>query len=244
MPIYSESDLVVPALIIIAASPDGITTSELSKQLRTRLEPSGDDLTLLAGRNDDKFSQKVRNLKSHETLERKKLATFTDGKYLITDSGRTFASDGSEILQSLKAQGFTENERESALNVDYKDIVIEEGERTVANRSIVRRSSQLKQAALKHFADKDGSIACVGCGFRAEEVYGPGARGLVEIHHTKPLYLSAGKIEMAIADALNYVQPLCPNCHRIVHRDPSKCMPIADLKQLVLRKGPAAASKA
>jgi hypothetical protein len=130
MPVYSESDLVVPALIIIAANPNGITTSELSKELRIRLEPSDDDLTLLAGRYDDKFSQKVRNLKSHETLERKGLATFTDGRFLITETGRKFAFEGGEILQSLKSQGFTEAERQSALENDYEDIVIEEGERT------------------------------------------------------------------------------------------------------------------
>jgi hypothetical protein len=43
MPVYSEADLVVPALVIIAENPNGITTSELLRQLRARLEPSGDD---------------------------------------------------------------------------------------------------------------------------------------------------------------------------------------------------------
>jgi hypothetical protein len=156
MPIYSESDLVVPAVVIIAANPSGITTTELSKQLRERLEPSGDDLVLLDNRTDDRFSQKVRNLKSHDILEKKDLATHIDGKYFITDYGRKFASEGVEILQSLKAQGFTESERQSALDRDYKDIVIEEGDRTIANRSVVRRSATLKAAALKHFADEDG----------------------------------------------------------------------------------------
>jgi predicted HNH restriction endonuclease len=233
MPVYSETDLVVPAVVIIAANPSGITTAELSKQLRERLEPSGDDLTLLDNRGDDKFSQKVRNLKSHDTLEKKGLATYADGKYLITTKGRKFASDGVEILQSLKAQGFTESERESALDRDYEDIVIEEGERTIANRSVVRRSSALKAAALKHFADKDGSIECIGCGFRAEQVYGLSVRGLIEIHHTKPLYLAEGKMEISIGEALKAVEPLCPNCHRVVHRDASKCMPIAELKKLI-----------
>ena len=233
MPVYSESDLVVPAVVIIAANPEGITTTELSKQLRERLEPSGDDLTLLAGRNDDKFSQKVRNLKSHDTLEKKGLATFKDEKFFITNNGRRFATDGIEILQSLKAQGFTESQRQSALDMDYEDIVIEEGERTIANRSVVRRSSTLKIAALKHFADKDGSIECVGCGFRAEQIYGPSARGLIEIHHTKPLYLVESKTETSIAEALKYVEPLCPNCHSVVHRDLSKCLPTAELKKLV-----------
>ncbi len=32
------------------------------------MEPSGEDLQILQDRNDDKFSQKVRNIKSHDTL--------------------------------------------------------------------------------------------------------------------------------------------------------------------------------
>ena len=48
MPIYSETDLVVPpALEINALRPDGITTAELQSELRASVLPSGDDLTLL-----------------------------------------------------------------------------------------------------------------------------------------------------------------------------------------------------
>lgn len=233
MPTYSETDLVIPALAIIAAHHQGVTTTELSKQLRAQLRPSDDDLTILAGRNDDKFSQKVRNLKSHETLERKGVATFINGQFHITDAGRSLASSGSEILLSLRTQGFTETQRRSALDRNYQNILIEEGERTILNRSVVRRSFLLKRAALRHFADQSGSIACVGCGFRAENVYGADARGLIEIHHTRPLFLTPGKLRLTIAVALNNVAPLCPNCHRMVHRDPSRCMPIAELQRLV-----------
>jgi DNA end-binding protein Ku len=42
------------------------------------------DATILADRNDDKFSQKVRNLKSHETLEKRGIATFKLRLYHIT----------------------------------------------------------------------------------------------------------------------------------------------------------------
>ena len=236
MPTYSESDLIIPALAIIAAHPQGVATTELSKQLRTQLRPSGDDLTILSGRHDDKFSQKVRNLKSHETLDRKGFATFINGRFQITNAGKTLASAGGEILLSLRAQGFTETQRRSALDRNYKNILIEEGERTVVSRSVVRRSALLKHAAIKHFSDQHGSIACVGCGFRAENVYGPEAVGLIEIHHTRPLFLNPGKLRIAITLALNSVAPLCPNCHRMVHRDPSRCMPISELKRLVLRQ--------
>ena len=93
MPTFSKSDLVIPALEIIAASRDGIGTSELSSILRRQLKPTGDDLDILAGRNDDKFSQKVRNLKSHDTLERRRLATFVNGLYHITQAGEALVSE-------------------------------------------------------------------------------------------------------------------------------------------------------
>lgn len=32
------------------------------------MNPSGEDCKILSGRGDDKFSQKVRNLKSHNSL--------------------------------------------------------------------------------------------------------------------------------------------------------------------------------
>ena len=111
MAIYSETDLVVPALEIIARRPDGITTTELQSQLRASLRPSGDDLTLLDGRNDDKFSQKVRNLKSHNALERKGFATFGHGRYKITASGETIARSGKAVMSALSDQGFRKTKR-------------------------------------------------------------------------------------------------------------------------------------
>jgi predicted HNH restriction endonuclease len=233
MSTYSESDLIVPAVAIIAAHPNGISTSDLSQKLRAQLRPSGDDLTILENRSDDKFSQKVRNLKSHDTLERKELTTFINGKYYVTENGEKFAFEGSEILRALIAQGFSEAQKQAALDRNYSGIFIEEGEKTIVSRRVVRRSSILKQAALKHFADQNGSIACAGCGFRAEKIYGQDALGLIEIHHTEPLYLTGQKLRSTIDSALKHVAPLCPNCHRIVHRDPSKCMPISELKSLV-----------
>lgn len=61
---YSEKELRSVAVTIIDEFGE-INTTELQNELRNRLQPSGDDLKILANRNDDKFSQKVRNLVSH-----------------------------------------------------------------------------------------------------------------------------------------------------------------------------------
>jgi hypothetical protein len=171
--VYSESDLIVPALVIIAAHPEGIGTTELSSLLRRQLKPSGEDLEPLLNRTDDKFSQKVRNLKSHDSLEIRGLAVYENSLYQITELGRKMASEGLEIFHSLQDQGFDDEQKRAALDRNYDDIVIEEGERVITNHSVVKRSQMLRRAALKKFSDECDSIASVGCGFRAEAIYGP-----------------------------------------------------------------------
>jgi predicted HNH restriction endonuclease len=232
--IYSETDLVVPALEIIARRHDGITTTELQSELRAILRPSGDDLTLLEGRSDDKFSQKVRNLKSHDTLERKGFATFVDGRYIITPLGETIARSGKAVMAALSEQGFSENQKNEALDKGFEDIAIEEGSTAEVPGTILKRSRILRKIAVAHFSDGNGSIACRGCGFVAENVYGNRARGLIEIHHLKPLFLHKGRpVRASGHEALRYVAPLCPNCHRVVHWDKTRCMPIAELRRIV-----------
>ena len=64
---YSE-DQIVPVVLDIIRDKPGIRTSELISSARSIMKPEGDDLTILDNRNDDKFSQKVRNIKSHNTI--------------------------------------------------------------------------------------------------------------------------------------------------------------------------------
>lgn len=64
---YTENEIAKVAVKVIKNSP-GICTSDLISCIREEMNPSGEDLKLLPKRTDDKFSQKVRNLKSHNTL--------------------------------------------------------------------------------------------------------------------------------------------------------------------------------
>jgi len=82
----------VPALEEIGRH-QGITTADMLVALRRTLRPTGDDLILLDGRTDDRFSQKFRNLKSHNTLKRKGFATFAAGKFFITPKLRSCGFD-------------------------------------------------------------------------------------------------------------------------------------------------------
>jgi hypothetical protein len=109
--LITESDLILPALKAIKnKGPEGITTTELHPILRDALNPQGEDLELLQGRADDKFSQKVRNLKSHDRLENDGLATFENGKYYITDGGKDFIRKFKGISDIYRLQGFSEGQ--------------------------------------------------------------------------------------------------------------------------------------
>ena len=68
---YSEPELVIPALKFMREHKDGVTTSQLIAHLISELQPSGHDIGILPNRSDTYFSQKVRNLKSHEIFVKK-----------------------------------------------------------------------------------------------------------------------------------------------------------------------------
>jgi hypothetical protein len=85
MPRISESDLILPTLYLLDKSSSGLDTSNLITELSKILNPTGEDVAILNGRNDTKFSQIVRNLKSHNTLTSQDYASFNSGIFTITN---------------------------------------------------------------------------------------------------------------------------------------------------------------
>lgn len=103
----SESDLILPALYLLDMEPGGILdTSSLIKKLTAVMHPTGDDVKILSGRNDTYFSQKVRNLKSHNTLERKGYAISKDRRFELTDKGRALVDEEKKSIEYLLFSGF------------------------------------------------------------------------------------------------------------------------------------------
>ena len=98
---FTESELIPVALKIILDKPNGIATKDLIIKLRNLMNPSGEDLEMLSNRNDDKFSQKVRNIKSHRTLENKGYAKFDDDKFFITEKGIEFLNNTNNITHNI-----------------------------------------------------------------------------------------------------------------------------------------------
>ena len=97
MPRISENDLIIPTLQLLNVAPNNtLTTSELIVRLQQVMNPSADDLAILANRNDSRFSQIVRNLKSHNTFNELGYAMYTaslngqSGSFTLTALGQAY----------------------------------------------------------------------------------------------------------------------------------------------------------
>ena len=98
---FTESELIPFALKIILKKTEGIETKFLIEELRNLLYPNGEDLEILPNRSDDKFSQKVRNIKSHQNKEKNGFVKFYDNKFFITEKGINFL-DKITLFDQLK----------------------------------------------------------------------------------------------------------------------------------------------
>ena len=62
-----ENQLVIPALRAAIEVGGEISMTQLIARLIELFEPTGEDAEIIEGRQDSKFSQKVRNLVSHRS---------------------------------------------------------------------------------------------------------------------------------------------------------------------------------
>ncbi len=84
----SENQLIVPALIAMHQSPSHeIQTSDLIEHIADQFTLDDKDLSPLVNRNDEKYTQIVRNLKSHKTLKDFGYAVEIEGGFQITKEG-------------------------------------------------------------------------------------------------------------------------------------------------------------
>ena len=143
--IYTEEELIIPALFELYLKPKGLTTSEIIEALTRNLMPEGADAEILFGRNDTRFSQKVRNLISHkrlhpyvEVIRNGRTTNFRlnqDGKDIVEKSEYFFVNYqdrkkeeeakehydfvGEETFDSVEKYDFIDNIYVSVENVNY-----------------------------------------------------------------------------------------------------------------------------
>lgn len=226
----TESQLVLPALYIISKTDNGfISTSNLIAELEKIMHPTGMDADILAGRNDTYFSQKVRNLKSHDTLCKPGYADNHADGFRITDLGRTMVANHVESLKYLFSDNFNYEDVKDAISSisavkDRKALPVEEivyeGRLISINAKRRVRSQKLRKIAVEHFTHNN-TISCECCGFNFPEFYGKlYGKDCIEIHHKKPIFQYQDEtFEQMVDNALQNLLPVCPNCHRVIHKN-------------------------
>ncbi len=231
--VYAENDLIFPALEALnIVFPDSLSTTDLITTLVEKLQPTGKDIQILKGRKDTYFSQKVRNLKSHNTLVKRGLAIYNNRRWTITPKGKDYLNQNEEIYESLKSQNFNEKDIDKQFDNDFKNLVVEEGIISLRNVKSRKRSQSLRQEKINEVMTKNnGRVFCMVCDFDFSEYYGKQGEGYIEIHHLEPV--SLGPTARDMIEALKKVVPLCSNCHRMVHRFKNRLLSPTELKEII-----------
>jgi 5-methylcytosine-specific restriction protein A len=85
-----------------------------------------------------------------------------------------------------------------------------EGLSTRVNVNRYERSALARYLCVRHHGS-----ACSICGFDFAERYGEEFRGMIHVHHVKPLSQIDRQYEV---DYVTDLLPVCPNCHAVIHR--------------------------
>jgi len=222
----TEKELILPALAVMTKYGK-VNTTELIKYLFEIMQPTGKDVEIIQGRNDTFFSQKVRNLKSHDTLEG--YADYNNGSWKINEDGTKLLMENEQVVDIINdmfdyqdklevLNKHSEKSRNKIIFYDENDVIFE-GRAYKKSSTYRKRSSKLRDAAIQHYT-RNNKICCEICGFNFEIKYGDLGRGYIEIHHKKPICDFAKNTNEAklITEALRNLCPVCSNCHRMLHR--------------------------
>ena len=239
-----ENSMILPALYVMSKCDDGlIETGQLRDKLRTLLNISNEQETRLQGRSDFSFDQIVRNFKSHSSSKGNIMfegyaADVDRGYFQITEKGKEYLSNNLSSLSYLIGNNFEIPDIAEALekindnNALLLNENVSEGGIKELTTKVRERSSKLRSTAIERFTH-NGIIACDCCGFEFKTFYGPkyGEKTCIEIHHLKPIFLyNDGDVNLTIDKALKNLLPVCPKCHRVIHKNKITADAIEDFK--------------
>lgn len=230
-----------------------ITTTAMKEALIDIFKPSGEDNEIIKGRNDTFFTQKVRNLKSHNTLENLGYAIYHDkiigepsGRFQITEAGKEYLDENMDIVDYLLNNTFSSEDLKEAFETVYnnrkedkkieifdENTTVVEGTQAIVKTKVYKRSSKLREKAIQ-FYTVDDRIKCQACCFDFEDFYGDYGKNFIEIHHQKPVFQFDGDdLEKTIEEALGNVVPVCSNCHRMIHKKRENPLSLDELKEYI-----------
>jgi predicted HNH restriction endonuclease len=106
------------------------------------------------------------------------------------------------------------------------DLFPEGGRRTVIINGY-ERSVSARNACIKHYGPK-----CLVCGLDFEKRYGKMGRGFIHVHHIVEISKIGKKYKI---NPKKDLQPVCPNCHAMLHRN-DPMLSIEELKALLIER--------
>ena len=225
----TENDLVIPVIAYLKSNGGFAEIRQFRDYILATYPLSDKDIKMSKRRpGEHMFEQQIRNLTSHHKFEKLGVADAVDGGFRLRETAAKLIETSPEWFFEYLSSGLRADvirrEIESVdsgrrrLSLDER---VNEGEKKTVE-SVMRRSrsSKLRDAAIEKFS-KDGVIACCCCGMTFEGVYGEAfGRDCIEIHHKKPLSMyDDADLGLEIREALKNVIPVCPNCHRVIHRN-------------------------
>lgn len=102
----------------------------------------------------------------------------------------------------------------------------------ILERRRLRYHQKVERANLRKVKQALG-YTCIACGFDFLRTYGELGRDFIEAHHLTPLHQYTESGAVALNASRDFVV-LCANCHRMVHRDRTKTLSIAELQMALL----------
>ncbi|HNK62867.1 MAG TPA: HNH endonuclease [Anaerolineales bacterium] len=94
--------------------------------------------------------------------------------------------------------------------IDMPEGLLLEGAVKRVTINAYERNPTARKKCIAHFG-----VICQICGFDFEKTYGEAGKGLIHVHHLKPLSEIGQGYEI---DPIQDMIPICPNCHAIIHR--------------------------
>ena len=148
----------------------------------------------------------VREYRNRRTQEACRLLGFS----LSEDSPEEIDDEDSIKKRNPKNDNALQHKRPKLLVPGNRSGELREGKRKRRLNDAIERNATARRICLEHYGP-----TCVVCGMNFEEEYGSDFAGIIDVHHLAPLSQKEGD---HLVDPIEDIVPVCPNCHRMLHR--------------------------
>lgn len=193
-----------------------IELSHLLNQMGVMLQRTKDNATY---RNPNGVSMKLMNFRRLDPLyinEGKKGLTAGNKEEIVVWDEFAHQPNQLSVVAHAICQAIAASESEKLnieLSEDWEMSEASEGRVLTRMHRIRERNPKLVKQVKNNVLKKYGKLFCFACYFDFAEKYGEAGKGLIDVHHTKPIHTLGEHSKTKIEDLVL----LCPNCHRVVH---------------------------